>query len=384
MEINFRFRIVEPFFHARWMEARARKLEGGVFYGVIRDVDAEARRLQELDRLANRDLLTGLYNRNFCERKLAQLKDSGKGCLVAVCDVDGLKLLNDAFGHIMGDRMLRMFSMTLDEIFGDADFLARMGGDEFIIVDSNRTEEMMRDGFRRLQHKVEAFDLPAQVSLSFGVADYLAGTDPMLAYKVAEDRMYRHKHLENFEKRTQMVEKLLVKMQAKDEGIRQHAKRMKSMICDFVKMLPMDENERREMNLLAQFHDIGKLNVPAQVLGKPCALNHQERIEVKRHPEIGYRIARSLPELAGIAHEVLIHHERWDGKGYPLQLKAEEISYKVRIMALFDYYDSVTHDRPYRPAISKEEALRRIERGAGRRFDPELTPKFIEYMRGPQ
>jgi|GEM_PF-3277959 len=378
---HLQFRLRDNKRHWRWVEASGRWTAGNKVIGVFRDVDEEVRRLKELDRLANRDLLTGLFNRNAFERKLNGFSTSVENRVIAVCDVDGLKILNDAFGHLMGDRMLRFFSMSLDEVFVHAEMIARIGGDEFAIIEKNTTLETMEDQFSELKRRVEGFDLPVQVGVSYGIAEMDSLQDPNLAYKKAEDLMYRQKHLENFVKRGEYMQALLIKMQAKDPEIQNHAVRLKSAINQFVESKSLEANDKKELELLAQFHDIGKLNVANQILQKQKGLNHREKVEVKRHPEIGYRIARSLPELAGIAHEVLTHHERWDGKGYPLHLKGEEIPYKVRLLSIFDYYDSITHDRPYRPAIGKEDALKRIEKSAGKRFDPNLTQEFISYMK---
>lgn len=379
-EVKLRFRLSDLKGSYRWVEATCREFSETLIIGVIRDVDEEARRMIELKRQANRDLLTGLFNRNVFERHLNSFSRTIENQVIAVCDVDGLKLLNDAFGHMMGDRMLRLFAMALDEVFENVELIARMGGDEFAIIDSKLSLLEMEKRFEVLKQKIITFDLPAQIGISYGMAEIEATKDPSLAYKIAEDRMYRQKHLENFVKRNEMVQSLLMKMQSKDPRGSRHALRMKVMMKRYVETLPIESQEKKELILLAQFHDIGKLNVSEQILDKTKGLNHRERLEVKRHPEIGYRIARSLPELAGIAHEVLTHHERWDGKGYPLHLKGEEIPYKVRILALLDYYDSITHDRPYRPAVESDVALKRIRQKSGSRFDPHLTKAFLEFM----
>lgn len=379
-EVKLRFRLSDQKGSYRWVEVTCREFSETVIIGVIRDVDEEARRMIELNRQANRDLLTGLFNRNVFERCLNSFSRTIENRVIAVCDVDGLKILNDAFGHMMGDRMLRLFAMALDEVFEDVDLIARMGGDEFAVIDSKLSLLEMEKRFEVLKQKIITFDLPAQIGISYGIAESEATKDPALAYKIAEDRMYRQKHLGNFAKRNEMVQSLLMKMQSKDPRGSRHALRMKVMMKRYAETLSVESHEKKELILLAQFHDIGKLNVSEQILHKTQGLNHREKLEVKRHPEIGYRIARSLPELAGIAHEVLTHHERWDGKGYPLHLKGEEIPYKVRILAMLDYYDSITHDRPYRPAVESEVALKRIKQKSGSQFDPNLTKAFIEFM----
>lgn len=134
-----------------------------------------------------------------------------------------------------------------------------------------------------------------------------------------------------------------------------------------------------ELSLLALLHDIGKVSINPNILQKqPGALTSAEWDEMKRHPEIGYRIAQATPELAIVSDLILSHHERWDGKGYPRGLKEEEIPLPCRILAIADAFDAMTNDRVYRKAMSREEALLEIERNAGAQFDPVITNLFIK------
>jgi HD-GYP domain-containing protein (c-di-GMP phosphodiesterase class II) len=131
------------------------------------------------------------------------------------------------------------------------------------------------------------------------------------------------------------------------------------------------------LELLATLHDIGKIGISDQILNKPDKLSPEEWVEMKKHPEIGYRIAMSSPELVPIAEYILTHHERWDGEGYPQKLAGERIPLLSRILAVVDAYDAMTEDRPYRKAMSKEEAVMEIRENLGKQFDPLMAKIFL-------
>jgi HD-GYP domain-containing protein (c-di-GMP phosphodiesterase class II) len=131
-----------------------------------------------------------------------------------------------------------------------------------------------------------------------------------------------------------------------------------------------------ELRLSAQFHDIGKVGIPDRILFKPGPLTSQEYSEMKRHCEIGHRIALSTPDLAPIAKYILHHHEWWNGQGYPMGLKGSEIPLECRILAIVDAYDAMTNNRPYRQAMTHKQAIAELKRCSGKQFDPWLTAIF--------
>jgi HD-GYP domain-containing protein (c-di-GMP phosphodiesterase class II) len=135
-----------------------------------------------------------------------------------------------------------------------------------------------------------------------------------------------------------------------------------------------------DLSLLSKFHDIGKVGVPDRILFKPSTLTTEEMLEMQRHCEIGHRIAQSAPDLAPIADWILKHHEWWNGKGYPLGLKGEDIPLECRILAIVDAYDAMTNNRPYRKALSPKKALIELKRCSGTQFDPCLVSKFVEML----
>jgi HD-GYP domain-containing protein (c-di-GMP phosphodiesterase class II) len=135
-----------------------------------------------------------------------------------------------------------------------------------------------------------------------------------------------------------------------------------------------------DLSLLAKFHDIGKVGIPDSILFKEGSLTSEEWSEMKRHCEIGYRIALSTPELIPIADWILKHHEWWDGQGYPLGIKGEEIPIECRLLAIIDAYEALTSVRPYRRAFSHTEAMAELLRHSGTQFDPSLLEKFVQMI----
>jgi putative nucleotidyltransferase with HDIG domain len=125
-------------------------------------------------------------------------------------------------------------------------------------------------------------------------------------------------------------------------------------------------------------HDIGKLELDPSILEKPGELDDEEIAAIRRHPVVGARMLRGIRSLRGALDCVLHHHERWDGTGYPHGLGGNEIPFEARILAVADAYDAMTSDRPYRPAMTPEEARAEIDRCAGTQFDPEIAEAFLD------
>jgi len=164
----------------------------------------------------------------------------------------------------------------------------------------------------------------------------------------------------------------------KSQETEQHAERLAELSTRVGRMLNLMEKDLGELQLLGMLHDIGKIGIDDKILNKPGKLTEEEWVIMKRHPEIGYRIARASHKLARIADYILTHHERWDGTGYPKGLKGNDIPLLSRILAVADAYDAMTEDRVYRKAMSKEQALEEIRQNAGTQFDPLISNIFIE------
>ena len=352
---------------------------------ISRDVTEQKKVEAQLKEMGLRDQLTGLYNRTFFDIELERLDVPRQLPLsIIIGDLNGLKLVNDAFGHIEGDRLLRRVAEILKEQFRNEDIVARWGGDEFAIILPQTSTEEVEEISRRLGTALEE-DVDEvhsiRVSMAFG-----HGTkddrdeDVSLVLRRAEERMYRNKLLESESARHALFSSLEESLRETHVETEAHAQRLNDMAVALGGELGLPPDEINELRLLASLHDIGKISIPAPLLLKPEPLTDEEWKIIERHPEVGYRIVRSSPDLASIADAILSHHERWDGRGYPRRLSGESIPLTARIIAVVDAYDVMTTGRPYREAISPEDALREVERCSGSQFDPRVVRAFLKTM----
>jgi diguanylate cyclase (GGDEF)-like protein len=350
---------------------------------VIDNTDRKAIHDQQIKYLAFHDYLTGIYNRAFFEEELHRLDTERQLPLTLVLgDVNGLKIINDAFGHEKGDELLIKVANILKETFRREDIVARWGGDEFIAIlpktDLNETLNIMPRINKKL--KIESTQtLP--LSVAFGLATKeksIQKIDGLI--KIAEDKMYKHKMMEHQSTHSKIISSLGKTLEERDYETAEHVKRMKSFAIDLGTEINLSDETLDEIALLAALHDIGKISVADDIIFKPRSLTQEEWEVMKRHPEIGYHIAESSIELMPIAKGILHHHEWWNGEGYPKGLKGENIPLIARIISIVDAFDAMTNDRPYRKALSTQEAIKELKRGSGSQFDPNLVPKFISIV----
>ncbi|AXM89310.1 HD-GYP domain-containing protein [Anoxybacillus ayderensis G10] len=159
-----------------------------------------------------------------------------------------------------------------------------------------------------------------------------------------------------------------------------HSYRVAKIALSFASFLKLNDEEKRELQLGALIHDIGKLHIPVHILTKRGKLSEEEFAQMKKHPLFGIQILQHYHVSSEISHIVLYHHERWDGNGYPYNQKGEAIPFLARLVALADSLEAMTGIRPYRASLTWEEAYEEIKRGAGTQFDPQLTSSFLEWM----
>ncbi|MFW6381744.1 MAG: HD-GYP domain-containing protein, partial [Bacillota bacterium] len=293
-------------------------------------------------------------------------------------DVNGLKLVNDAFGHDLGDRLLVQIARLLDNCCRQEDVVARWGGDEFVILLPRTGRQAARRIINRINRACKkAGDDPIQPSISLGfITKEEESSDIWDKLKTAEKWMYKHKLLESESARSSIISSLEETLWEKDYETKEHAQRIKNMALKMGQALGLPENKLDELILLAGLHDIGKIAISDSILLKPDSFTEKEWEAMKKHPEIGYRIAQASSELVPVAEGILHHHEWWDGSGYPYGLSGEDIPLTSRIICIVDAFDVMVHERPYKQPIGVEEALVELKRCAGQQFDPELVRVF--------
>ncbi len=354
--------------------------------GMVQDITERKGYENRLSYMSLHDQLTGLYNRYYFEDELNRLTNSRYYPISLIsADLDGLKLINDTMGHNQGDQVLIDCANILKESLRQGDVLARIGGDEFaaiLLETDGSTGEQICNRIRSGLFTVNQASLELPLSLSLGLATSKNPTDGSLydLLKKADDLMYRDKLSHRKSSRNQIVQALMSALAERDFIAEGHADRVQHLSNKMGVRLGLNANQLGDLSLLAQVHDLGKVGIPDQILFKPGPLNEEEWEIMKMHPEKGYRIASSSPDLSTVAELILKHHEHWNGGGYPLGLKGDSIPVECRILSIVDAFDAMTNDRPYSKARTDDEAISELKRFAGKQFDPELVEVFVTVL----
>lgn len=351
--------------------------------GITRNISAAKISRERIEYLSYHDQLTGLYNRRFFEEELIRL-DMPRNlplCLM-MADVNGLKLINDTFGHVIGDQLLTRVALVLQEACGQQGAVARMGGDEFVILvpkcNGIQTEKLVeRIQAISVREKVGSIDLSISLGWAIKVA---AHEDVQEVLKRAETKMYKKKLFEGPSIRGNTIHAIITTLNEKNKREERHSHRVASLCRQFAAALNFSDQEIQEIESVGLLHDIGKIAIDEAILNKAGKLTDDEYEEMKRHPEIGYRILSTVNDMAEMAEVVLNHHERWDGKGYPRGLKGDRIPIQSRMIAIADTYDAITSDRSYRQKRTDLQACEELRKNAGSQFDPQLVEPFIKIV----
>jgi putative two-component system response regulator len=177
----------------------------------------------------------------------------------------------------------------------------------------------------------------------------------------------------------EMLDRLAQAAELRDDETGDHVRRVGDLAACIARAMGLDPGFSEMLRRAAALHDVGKIGIPDDILRKPGSLTADERARMNTHTTIGARIlAGGRSELMAMAHRIAVaHHERWDGRGYPLGLRGESIPHEARIVAVADFFDALTHDRPYRPAFPVSDTLAMIEREAGQHFDPDVARALL-------
>ena len=359
--------------------------EGNIIgtFGISRDITDKKKAEEKIEYLSFHDVLTGLYNRAFFEEELKRLNtDRQLPLTIVMGDVNGLKLINDAYGHIKGDEFLVRIADILKDSFRKEDILSRWGGDEFIAILPKTTTRDAQKVVKRIKDsckKRATTEMP--LSISLGVATKKKpGEDIEEVIKKAEDKMYRQKLLESKSINEQLVESLKENLRKGELDSEEHSLKLREYALLIGERLGLSNIKLEELKLLIDVYNIGKLALADEIMAKPGRLTNKEWELVKKLPEYGYRIAESSEKLKPIAEAILSHYEWYNGSGYPRGIKGEEIPLLSRISFVINSYDAMTKNRPYRKKMTKSEIIKEFKKFSGTQFDPEVVNIFLSLL----
>ncbi|MFA6079553.1 MAG: diguanylate cyclase [Candidatus Omnitrophota bacterium] len=384
------------------------------------------RRLKHLSLL---DPHTGLYNFRYLgesvEAEFEKARRQASPVSAIMFDIDYFKSINDVYGHQFGDLVLKQLARQIKAIVRRYDIVIRFGGEEFIILSPGTSKAGAVLLANRLLGKINGYSFGSgehkvKIEMSMAVASYpedagiIKGMDLIniadrVLNKVKESGGNKVYSLDDINRRAQgsfsggvdndevryikdKIEKqarrsnqnLVQEMFAfartvgsKDRYEHGHTEKLLRSVSDLSGALGLSDVQSEQVMKAAALYDLGKIGISWKTLQKRSKLTREEFNEVKKHPQIGADIISPIQSMRDIVPIVLYHHERWDGKGYPAGLKAEEIPLGARIISLVDAYHALGSDRPYRKAYPRDKVLKIIKNGSGTCFDPKVTKAFI-------
>jgi diguanylate cyclase (GGDEF)-like protein len=342
--------------------------------------DQNTRMLSASQDEAATDQLTSLANRRRLMSDLERVVTATppESMVLALFDLDGFKAYNDSFGHPAGDDLLRRLSKQLAKAMEPVGTAYRLGGDEFCILASTRSaaaKAICEAAEQALSDRGPGFSIGASWGKVLIPVEVVSPTD---ALRLADRRMYAKKGRRADSVRSQTRSVLLSVLREREPGLEQHLDGTARLVKAFGKELALDAEELDVLVRASELHDIGKIAIPDEVLHKEGELSPDEWALMRKHTLIGQRVLDAAPALGQVAELVRSTHERWDGTGYPDGRAGSAIPLGSRVILICDAYNAMVEGRPYRPALSSEQAIEELRAGAGTQFDPELVETFTK------
>ena len=375
-----------------------------------------ARFLEKKEQQAVTDSLTGLCNHMEFQKHLAEeLERShryGGEFSLLMLDLDHFKMVNDSYGHQVGDSILKEMAHNLRSQLRSVDKVFRYGGEEFAVILPETGQGGAKVIAEELRRRIAAcsYNVGAgqalKITVSIGAAsfprdaeqreDLIGAADQALfsAKRMGRNRivaygealgllagdnplqlqeLLRDPHLN-------MLKDLAAVIDAKSPYIKGHSEAVSECAMRFAEVLRLGEQDKRNLQYASLLHNIGIVGIPSKLLDKQGPLTAEERRLMNSHPSLAQVLIRQTEQLSAVLPTILYHHERYDGHGYPNGLKGEEIPYLARVLSIIDAYNAMISPRAYRPGLSGRQAIEELRRNAGTQFDPHITAAFIAFL----
>ncbi|PKM81621.1 MAG: hypothetical protein CVU89_09005 [Firmicutes bacterium HGW-Firmicutes-14] len=369
-------------------------------------------RLEQAELLATLDGLTGLYNHRYFQQRLQEeIERAERFSLplsLVMMDIDCFKHYNDSQGHPAGDRVLRSIGEITRKTIRGVDIAARYGGEEFalILIDTGPDQALMVG--ERIRKEVESYpfdgrdEQPAgRLTISLGIATYpVNATRKDDLIKMADDALYKAKYISKNkvvlyysvldELKTELdkseldlintIKTLISVINSKDKYTYGHSERVVQYSVMIAEAFKLPEKDLKNIKVGAYLHDIGKIEIDRELLNKQGPLSEAEMNIIQQHPAWGAQIVSSVKSLKDVVPMILYHHEKFNGGGYPMGIKGEQIPFEARILKVADSFDAMTSLRPYQGRKSYEQSREELVKCSGADFDPDIVEVFLEIL----
>jgi len=357
--------------------------EEDIFMSTVIDISERKKAEEMMHYLTYHDQTTGLNNRHFYESNIAKI-DVVENYPITIIkiDINGIKLINDAFGYEIGDTMVKKVVSIIKPLVYNADMFCRFGGSDFIIIYTKVQQAYIDIIMAQINHAMineTIQNIKVSVSLAYAIKNS-EQQNLMSIVNKAEMKLSREKLIDASSMLSRTIEIIMNSLYEKNSREMEHSKRVANICEKIAQRMNLESNIVSKLKIAGLMHDIGKIGIPDSILNKPDRLNEEEFSLIRKHSEVGYRILSAANEFSEIADYILAHHERWDGKGYPKGLRGTDIPVYSRIISIADSFDAMTSDRSYRQAMTLEQAKREIVMNSNIQFDPSIVKIFIDII----
>lgn len=350
---------------------------------VVNDITSLKRLQRQILNESLLDPLTGFYNRRYYKEMLSQQdRPENLPISAAMIDIDGLKMINDSLGHNFGDQAITTLAELMQKYAGKDTILIRTGGDEIVILFLRTELAAAEEYIRQVKSETETHMLSGiPLTFSWGASVKRLPDESLTAVLLeAEDMMYSRKLLKKANSKSEIVKLIAQSLFERNRRIECHCHRVSEIAQRFARRLGLNGERLNFYDLLGFFHDIGMTSVPDEILNKVTPLTEADWKEIRRHPEVSYRILSSTPGMSELAKAALFHHEHWDGSGYPNGVSGKNIPFESRVIAIVDAYDRMAYGMYGKPPLPTDQIRREFRRCSGTQFDPNLARMFVQWF----
>ena len=377
------FAVFNPNLNMKWAKIACLKDGNNIFIGVTDYTQKQQNRRKE-QHTSQYDMLTNAHYRHDLDEALSDLdKPENLPLTFIMLDVNGVKVTNEAFGYSEGDELLKKCTIIINSAAPSNSMLFRMNGDEFLLLcpqcGENGRNEILSKIDAMCKEETESMIPPSfSIGISFKEDEHQRIT-PLL--KQAEQNLYADRIVESANFNASIIQNLKNLLSKKNFETSAHISRVKGLALSLADEMGLTQEQKNTLSVAAELHDIGKVAIPDEILGKQGPLDENEWDVVKQHPVTSYRIIYGLGDMYHIAEIVKCHHERYDGTGYPSGLKGEEIPLIARILTLVDSYDNILNSPYVKRKMTQQDAIDEVKRCTGSQFDPQIADALLNIIK---